>query len=137
MSTVTPDEARDLVSKWFFFWKYKWDKIRELSKSKMVANPNYNKDIGGMTVSLSDRGLEFTWEKQYIQLEKLINEPKFKLKDLADVRMFVEETIENAHRDIESAVVERQRAFEEIFEPFRTAAAQWTLEENKRNQKKY
>ena len=137
MASVTPDEARDLVQKWVWFWKYRWDKIRELSKSKTVSNPNYNKDIGGMTVTLSDRGLEFTWEKQYIQLEKLIMEPKFKLKDLADVRQFVEETIDNAHRDIEGAVIERERAFAEIFEPFRSAAAQWNLEENKRNQKKY
>src|SRR4029077_5721370 len=92
--SVTPDEARDLVSKWVFFWKYRWDKIRELSKSKSVPNPNYNKDIGGMTVTLSERGLEFTWEKQYIQLEKLINEPKFRLKELGDVRRSEEHTSE-------------------------------------------
>jgi hypothetical protein len=61
----------------------------------------------------------------------------FKLKDLADIRTFVEGIVENAHRDIESAVVERDQAFQEVFEPFRTAAAMWSLEENKRNQKKF
>lgn len=137
MSLVTPEEAKDLVQKWVYFCKFKWDKIVSTAKGKTVALPMVRKEVGGATVSLSERGLEFTWLNNYIQLEKLIMEPAFKLKDLADIRSFVEEVLENAHRDIEAAVVERDQAFQEIFEPFRGAAAQWTLEENKRNQRKF
>jgi hypothetical protein len=47
----------------------------------------------------------------------------------------VEEVIDNGDHAIETAVVEREQAFQEVFEPFRGAAAEWALEENKRNQK--
>lgn len=137
MATVSADEAKDLVQKWALFWRFKWQKMLDTAKQKTVSLPTIQKQVGGTGVSLSERGLEFTWGNGYIQLEKLIMEPTFKLKDLSDIRTFVEEIVENAHRDIESAVVEREQAFQEVFEPFRSAAAMWSLEENKRNQKKF
>lgn len=135
MPNVSVEEAKDLVHKWVLFCKFRWQKVVDVAKKKVVSLPVTKKEIGGATVSLSERGVEFTWMNGYIDLEKLVVEPAFKLKDISDIRMFVEEIIDNGDRAIEAAVVEREQAFQEVFEPFRNAAAQWSLEENKRNQK--
>jgi len=135
MPTISVEEAKSLVHKWVMFCKFRWGKTTDLAKSKVVSLPVMKKEVGGVTVSLSERGVEFTWMNQYIELDKLVMEPNFKLKDLADIRVFVEEVIDNGSRSIEAAVVERDQAFQEVFEPFRGAAAEWGLEENKRAQK--
>jgi hypothetical protein len=135
MPTISVEEAKGLIRKWVMFSRFRWQKIIDLAKSKIVPLPVSKKEIGGTIVSLSERGVEFTWMNQYIDLEKLVSEPAFKLKDLSDIRTFVEEVIDNGDHAIETAVVEREQAFQEVFEPFRGAAAEWGLEENKRAQK--
>lgn len=137
MPNVSVEEAKTLVHKWVLFCKFRWQKVVDLAKTKVVSLPVNKKDIGGATVSLSERGIEFTWMNGYVDLEKLVVEPTFKLKDLSDIRTFVEEVIDNGDRVIEAAVVEREQAFQEIFEPFRSAAAQWSLEENKRQKSRF
>lgn len=134
---ISEEEAKGLVAKWVLFAKSQWGKWQDLAKKNCVALPLARKEVSGVAVCLSDRGVEFTYTNGYIQLEKLISEPNFKLKDLAEIRSFVELTIDSAQRDIESAVSERQQAFNEIFEGFRAGAAQWSLEDNKRQQKKF
>lgn len=124
---MTLKEAEVLVENWYKAVSALWGQVLAKAQLGTVGVPILTKDIGGIRIILSKRGIEVVVGSNGSSFSRLLTMPEFKVSEFPNIRKFVVDSIRQAHIDIDTAIEERKEAFGTSFNDLKKEIAEWNL----------
>jgi hypothetical protein len=124
---MTLKEAEVLVTNWYNAVASLWSQVIDKAKAGTVAVPIVTKEIGGIKIIMSNRGIEVVVGSTGSSFTKLITMPEFKITEFPNIRKFVVDAIKTASTDVDKAIEDREEAFGTAFNDLKREIAEWNL----------